>query len=314
MIIIHDVYFINKQKMKLLKILLWAVAIAIIPICTIVMADDCFDTIIDNGEVYYVDPFDKYSFSKDKEILLNIYWDKIKCNGEKKTYTKEEYIDKISSDLISSDLLKDDQRQEKDSWVNPFIELIMLILCCVATRKIFAKAWKPGINSIIPIYSLYEMSDIAGLSWLFKKAVRCLIIWFVMIFISLFVMPIALFPQIWFVLICIFWVYMCAVNFYIARNFWWSTIASILYVIFNPVAVLILGFWNDKYYQVEQKEKMKEMAKKAQLEEDFAQRVWENVDSMVNWMDDNLSVNAWSENNSQPEEDPIKYIDPNQFA
>ena len=80
------------------------------------------------------------------------------------------------------------------------------------------------------------------------------------------------------------------------------------------MAVLILGFWNDKYYQVEQKEKMKEMAKKAQLEEDFAQRVWENVDSMVNWMDDNLSVNAWSENNSQPEEDPIKYIDPNQFA
>jgi hypothetical protein len=37
------------------------------------MADDCFDTIIDNGEVYYVDPFDKYSFSKDKEILLNNY-------------------------------------------------------------------------------------------------------------------------------------------------------------------------------------------------------------------------------------------------
>lgn len=296
--------------MKLLKILLWAVAIAIIPVCTIVMADDCFDTIIDNGEIYYVDPFDKYSFSKNKEILLNIYWDKIKCGGEKSTYTKEEYIDKISSDLRN-----DKQRQEKDSsWISSLIEVILSVLWCIAMRKIFVKAWKSGINSIIPIYNFYEMSDIAGLSWLFKKAVRCLIIWFIMIFISLHIMPIVLFPQIWMILILIFWIYMCAVNFYIARNFWWSTIASILYVIFNPVAVLILGFWNDKYYQTEQKEKMKEMAKKARLEESFGPKAWEDIVSITEWVDDNLSVNAWSENNSQPEEDPIKYIDPNQFA
>ena len=107
---------------------------------------------------------------------------------------------------------------------------------------------------------------------------------------------------------------MCAVNFYIARNFWWSTIASILYVIFNPIAVLILAFWNDKYYQTEQKEKMKEMVKKAQLEENFGPKPWENIDLIPDWIDDDLSVNVWPENNSQPEEDPIKYIDPNQFA
>lgn len=299
--------------MKLLKILLWAVAIAIIPVCTIVMADDCFDTIIDNEEVYYVDPFDKYRFSKDKEILLNNYWDKIKCNGEKKTYTKEEYIDKISSDLISLDLLKDDQKQEKHSWVNPFIELIMLILCCVATRKIFAKAWKPGINSIIPIYSLYEMSDIAWISWLFKKAFWCLIIWCSMIFIWIFMYPIAYFPQIWFVLTMIFWIYMCAVNFYIARNFWWSTIASILYVIFNPVAVLILGFWNDKYYPIEQKEKTKEINRKVQLEENFNKNLWENKNPTAEWVDEDLNVDTLLEINPQKEEDPIKYIDPSQF-
>jgi hypothetical protein len=37
------------------------------------MADNCFDTLINEGNVYYIDPFDKYTFSKDKETLLNIY-------------------------------------------------------------------------------------------------------------------------------------------------------------------------------------------------------------------------------------------------
>ena len=294
--------------MKLIKFLVWIAAITLIPLCTIVMADDCFDTLIDNGKVYYIDPFDKYTFSKDKKILLNIYWDKIKCNGEKKTYTKEEYIDKISSDLH-----KDNQRQERDSWGNAFIELIMFILWCVALRKIFVKTGRPGFYSLIPVYNFYEMSDIAWISWLFKKAVRCLIIWFVMIFISLHMMPIALFPQIWMILIFIFWIYMCAVNFYIARNFWWSTIASILYVIFNPIAMLILAFWNDKYYPIEQKEKTKEINRKVQLEENFNKNLWENKNPTAEWVDEDLNVDTLLEINPQKEEDPIKYIDPSQF-
>lgn len=295
--------------MKLIKFLVWIIAITLIPLCTIVMADDCFDTLIDDGKVYYIDPFDKYTFSKDKKILLNIYWDKIKCNGEKKTYTKEEYIDKISSDLH-----KDNQRQEKDSWGNAFIELIMFILWCVALRKIFVKAGKPGYYSLIPVYNFYEMSDMAWISWLFKKAVRCLIVWFLMIFISLHVMPIAQFPQIWMILICIFWIYMCAVNFYIARNFWWSTVASILYVLFNPIAVLILAFWNDKYCLTDPKEKMSEITRKSHSEDNSDLNLWESRESTMEWMDEDLNVNTWPKNNSQLEEDPIKYIDPDQFT
>lgn len=296
--------------MKSIKFLIWTIAVVFIPLLAMAMADDCFDTLIDNGKIYYIDPFDKYRFSEDKETLLNIYWDKIKCGGEKSTYTKEEYIDKISSDLR-----KDKQKQENDSsWISSLIELILSILWCIAMRKIFVKAWKPGINSIIPIYNFYEMSDIAGLAWLFKKAVRWLILWLLMIFISLFVMPIALFPQIWMILICIFWIYMCAVNFYIARNFWWSTIASILYVIFNPVAVLILGFWNDKYHQIEQKGKIKEIARKSQFEENFNTEAWENKIATTDWIDEDLNINISPENNLQPEEDPIKYIDPDQFT
>lgn len=86
--------------MKLTKILLWVVAVALIPLCTTVMADDCFDTVIDNdGKVFYIDPFDKYSGSEDKKVLLSIYWDKIKCTGEKKVYSQEEYLSKIREDL-----------------------------------------------------------------------------------------------------------------------------------------------------------------------------------------------------------------------
>lgn len=306
--------------MKLSKFILWIIAVEFVPLCTIVMADNCFDTLINEGNVYYIDPFDKYTFSKDKETLLNIYWDKIKCNGEKKTYTKEEYIDKISSDLISSDLLKDDQKQEKHSWVNPFIELIMLILCCVAMRKIFDKAWKPGINSIIPIYSLYEMSDIAWISWLFKKAFWCLIIWCSMMFIWIFMYPIAYFPQIWVVLTMIFWIYMCAVNFYIARNFWWSTITSILYVIFNPIAMLILAFWNYEYKNLKwvQKEGVKEIAKKIQNDEVMGKENRWNINNDVNnimpeRIYDEFDGNIQSTNNTETEEDPIKYIDPDEF-
>lgn len=308
--------------MKLTKFILWIIAVVFVPLSTIVMADNCFDTLIDEGNVYYIDPFDKYTFSKDKETLLNIYWDKIKCNGEKKTYTKEEYIDKISSDLISSDLLKDNQKQEKHSWVNPFIELIMLILCCVATRKIFAKAWKPGINSIIPIYSLYEMSDIAWISWLFKKAFWCLIIWCSMMFIWIFMYPIAYFPQIWVVLTMIFWIYMWAVNFYIARNFWWSTITSILYVIFNPIAMLILAFWNYEYKNKNlkwvQKEGVKEIAKKIQNDEVMGKENRWNINNNVNNIVpertyDEFDGNIQLPNNTEAEEDPIKYIDPDEF-
>ena len=99
-----------------------------------------------------------------------------------------------------------------------------------------------------------------------------------------------------------------------ARNFGRSTIASLLYVIFNPIAILILAFWNDKYYLEEQKEKIKEINRKVLLEEDFSPQSWENKDPITDWMSWNINVNNWPKNNSQPEENPIKYIDSSKFA
>lgn len=297
--------------MKLLKFLLWTVAIAIIPLCAIAMADDCFDTVVDNknGKVFYIDPFDKYGMFEDKKSLQSIYWDKIKCTGEKKVYSRDEYFNEIYKDLNNKN-----QKQGKSSDSGgDLIELIMSILWCVALWKIFVKAGKPGYYSLIPVYNLYEMSDIAGLSWLFKKAFWLGILWFLMIFLSLFIFPIALFPQIWIILILIFWIFMCIVNYNIAKNFWWSTLASILYVLFNAIAVLILAFWNDKYYLADQKEKKKELSMKAQMDEALDDTYMGDYDITTEWVNENLNSNG-QENNSQPEEDPIKYIDPSQFT
>ena len=77
--------------------------------------------------------------------------------------------------------------------------------------------------------------------------------------------------------------------------------------------MLILAFWNDKYYPIEQKEKTKEINRKVQLEENFNKNLWENKNPTAEWVDEDLNVDTLLEINPQKEEDPIKYIDPSQF-
>ena len=284
--------------MKIIKFLLWIVAIAIIPLCTIVVADNCFETVIDSdGKIYYIDPFDNWSVFEDKEALFTIYWDKIKCTGEKKVYTSEEYMNKIYEDLYK-------EKQKSDSsWSTALIELIISILWCVAMWKIFVKAWKPGIYSIIPIYNFYELTDIAWLQWMFWKAFLCWLFWIVSYLFA---------PILWIILVLISAFYGAIVNFYVARNFWWSTLASVLYVIFNPIAMIILAFWNDKYYLTEQKDKIKEITMKAQINEiiNDASTSKNNYTHTTTWINNEKVFNTWWESNSQ-NKDPIKYIDPN---
>ncbi len=290
--------------MKLIKFLLWVVVIALIPLCTIVAADDCFDTIIgdDGNVVFYINPFNEYTVFRDREYLFSIYWDKIKCAGEKKVYSQSEYNDKILSDYYNWD----EQKKQPSliwsifaltSWLfSLMVEVLMLILSFIAMRKIFVKAWKPGIYSIIPIYNFYELSDIAWLQWIFWKAFLCRVIWIVLFLFA---------PLLWIILVLLSAFYGVMVNFYVARNFWWSTAASILYVIFNPVAMMILAFWNDKYYQIEQKEKLKEISRKVKMDEMLGNPYTEHNSENFN------NISEW---NVQSPEDPIKYIDPSQFV
>jgi hypothetical protein len=295
--------------MKLTKILLWIAAVALIPLCTIVMADDCFDTVVDKDEnVYYIDPFDEWRVAINRETLLSEYGDKIKCTGEKKVYTSEEYMDKVYGDLR-----KDAQRQQSySSWGNALLELVIFILWIVAMRKIFVKAWKPGIYSIIPIYNFYELTDIAWLQGMFWKVLLCWLVWIGLCFFM---------PILWMILIFICVIYGAVVDYYVAKNFWWSTIASILYVIFNPIAMIILAFWNYEYNDLKwvQKEEIREIAKKIQNDEVMGkEKVW-NINNNVNnttpeRIDEEFDDNIPSPNSTWTEEDPIKYIDPTNFA
>ena len=294
----------KETKMKLIKNFLWAVLIALIPFCGIALADDCFDTVIDeDGKILDIDPNDKYSDFEDREKLISLYWNTLDCSGQKKVYSADEYLNLIFQDLYGETYKK----EKKSSGIVSLIEILVGVLWFIATWRIFTKAGKPWIYSIIPIYNCYEMSDIAWMSWSFKKAFMCLIAWLWMIFVSLFIFPIALFPQIGLILIYLFWIYMCVVNYNIARNFWWSVFASVLYVIFNPIAILILAFWNDKYYITEQKDQMMKM----ELESLVAQWIKDKENIEQNALDVNEEIKY---NNPQQQENiQIKYIDPKDF-
>lgn len=281
--------------MKQLKKILLMFGLIIIPLCGMVLADDCFDTVIDeNGKTFYIDPKDKYSVFEDREKLVSIYGDKLECSNSKKVYSSDEYMNLLFDD-ISENYWKNKSTQS--TWTK-VIEIIISILGCVAMWIIFDKAWKSWIGAIIPIYNLYELSDIAGLSWLFKKAFISLIAWIILCFFI---------PVIGLILIWIFVIYMYVVNYNVARNFWRSVFSSILYVIFNPIAILILAFWNYEYYMTEQKNKIQDQIMKKELE-----------NLVLQWINDKDSIeqNMWNNNgqvnpNSQNDEIKIKYIDPN---
>ena len=290
--------------MKLIKKFLWVVTVVLIPLFGIVLADDCFDTVIDeNGKILYIDPNDKYSVFEDREKLISIYWNTLDCSDQKKVYSSDEYINLIFQDLYG----ENHKKEEKTSGAVSFIKILVAVLWFIATWRIFTKAGKPWIYSIIPIYNCYEMSDIAWMSWSFKKAFLCLIAWLWMIFVSLFIFPMALFPQVWLILIYLFWIYMCVVNYNIARKFSWSVLASVLYVIFNPVGILILAFWNYKYYITEQKDKMMKM----ELESLVAQWIKDKeiMEQNAGGINEDMKYN----NPQQYENIQIKYIDPKEF-
>jgi len=282
--------------MKLFKNFLWIAVFTLISFFGFSLADDCFDTVVDNdGTILYIDPNDKYSVFEDREKLISIYWNKIECSWSKKVYSSDEYID-----LIFGDLYQEMNQDKNNSSTKAIIELVMLILSCVAMWRIFTKAGKPGIYSIIPIYNFYELSDIAWLSWLFNKACICLIAWILIYFFI---------PMLGMLLILIFGIYMCIVNYNVARNFGWSVFASILYVIFNSVAMLILAFWNDKYYITEEKDKLEDEIKKRELENLVAQWIKDKEDTEKNMW--NMNEEIIYDKLPKEKEIKIKYIDPN---
>ena len=98
--------------------------------------------------------------------------------------------------------------------------LILCVVEIVATWKIFTKAGKPGWASIIPIYNVYVLLQIAGLEW-----------WYLLLLCIPLVNIYAVFKM----------------NIELAHKFGKSTAFGILMVFFSLICTLVLAFGSAKY-------------------------------------------------------------------
>ena len=133
--------------------------------------------------------------------------------------------------------------------VGAIIFLVWLILCHIALWRIFWRAWEWKWKSLIPIYNLYIVFKISGIKKWF---------WYILLIILIAAILSAIFPafqenlsnysgEIISTIILLVW-------FLLAKKFGRGDSASILYVIFSGIAVLILWFWDYKYEWKSEKE------------------------------------------------------------
>ena len=127
--------------------------------------------------------------------------------------------------------------------------IIVAIICCVlviiAMWRIFTKAWEKWWKSLIPIYNLYIMYKIVGMKNWFWYAILvsfCLgliagFLWEESSAAGILEMVASAFSGI----------VSIVAAFKLPRKFGWGVFASILYVLFTPICILILGFGNYKY-------------------------------------------------------------------
>ena len=122
------------------------------------------------------------------------------------------------------------------------ISFILWILRIIALWKAFQRAWQWGWEAIVPIYCSYIKYKLAGMkNWFWYGLLIAVIFWIIAAFIpdqQKLLTDIAT---------AIVWIIYVVVKFKFARKYGWGVFASILYVIFNPICVLILGFGNYKY-------------------------------------------------------------------
>jgi len=122
------------------------------------------------------------------------------------------------------------------------ISFILWILRIIALWKAFQRAWQWGWEAIVPIYCSYIKYKLAGMkNWFWYGLLIAVIFWIIAAFIpdqQKLLTDIAT---------AIVWIIYVVVKFKFARKYGWGVFASILYVLFNPICVLILGFGNYPY-------------------------------------------------------------------
>lgn len=124
-------------------------------------------------------------------------------------------------------------------WI---IAFVWWLIKTIALWKAFTKAWEAGWKSIIPIYHSYIEYKIAGMkNWFWYGLLIAFVMWIIAVFV----------PDQQELLTsigcAIVWIIYIIVTFKFARKFGWGVFASILFVLFYPICILILWFGNSKY-------------------------------------------------------------------
>ena len=122
------------------------------------------------------------------------------------------------------------------------IGLILWILGIIALWKAFNRAWESGWKAIIPIYNTYIMYKLASMkSWFWYSLLIAIVLGVVASCLQDYKE----------IIIDVSWA-ICGIisviaSFKFARKYGWGVFASILFVLFNPICILILGFGNYPY-------------------------------------------------------------------
>ena len=128
-------------------------------------------------------------------------------------------------------------------WIaSVVISLIFLVLVIIALWKAFVKAWEGWWKAIIPIYNTYIMFKIAKIkNWFWYMLLIAFVLWILWWILSDYESLISIIST---VITCIISIVML---FKFARKYNRWVFASILFVLFTPICLLILWFWNYKY-------------------------------------------------------------------
>lgn len=125
------------------------------------------------------------------------------------------------------------------------MERIISVLSFLWNWAVFSKAGRTWWHSIVPLYNIYVLFDIAGMANISFLFFFALFIWVFVLFVWWNSNEWTLF---WFALFWICYIFIGVANYKVARRFWWWIFTSILYALFNPIAVFILGFWPYSYW------------------------------------------------------------------
>ena len=131
------------------------------------------------------------------------------------------------------------------AWI---IAFVWWLIKTIALWKAFTKAGEAGWKAIIPIYHTYIEYKIAGMkNWFWYGLLIAFVLWLIAGFVP---EQQQLFTNI---ACAIVWIIYIVVTFKFARKFGWGVFTSILFVLFYPICILILGFGSSKYEGKEEK-------------------------------------------------------------